>query len=757
MKRAQTRYKHLIFLYIFFIVALVFAVGTAVSQPDSPNAIVSLPQIRSVSMGYDPAGTPLNVPAIDPAGIAVHPGTGNLFIVDAEIDEVVAVWNSVRKNLFETTPRGEFVRAWNLADGAVYPKLNKEPVGATFCNDGQYLFITNDDPDATMLWVYEPVGDTLALADTVDFIPPPGKDFEGIGCDPATNDLIILDSSERLWIRAAWEKGKGLTIKERVYPHNSSNSRNIPKDPEGVDIDPLSQNYFVISSPDLAIFEFDRTGEFVTKFDLSGLNPKPVAPQGLEFGRSSNGDGRMSLYIADGGVDNNVNPAERDGFIYELAVTRAEEPEPPAEPPAPPAPTSTPPTVTSTPPTEPPLDDTPTTTPPTVTSTPPAEPPVEPPIITPTSTPPVEEPPIVTPTTTPPIEPPITTPTTTPPTPPAPLEIRAAVRTNKKTFLPGEPLIVAADIWSNQPLADRIMDFELYNGGGARVGKEAVRRTLAGSATTTVEWKLPAPTVSGKYVVKLGIFGTDWSPLHLWIDYGASISVSAPPGEAPPAVPGADTITFDRQSYPLGTPIRVRTQLLSDKDIPDVLIDVELYNGNGEKVRQAVIASDMIQGGATNDVVTIPPPSAPGAYLVKVGVFSANWSVLYRWIDQAGIILMSDPAAPPSGPAAITVISPVSGQTVSGVVEIKAAVSGQSVGTYALFWRTGAGAWVPMPTASSLQYKQAFIDFTSWTWRFDQTYAIEFEARDLSGNVIDNETVTVKVPAYNFPPLLGEG
>lgn len=61
-------------------------------------------------------------------------------------------------------------------------------------------------------------------------------------------------------------------------------------------------------------------------YDLSGLKPASVAPQGGTFAPSSDDHSLLSLYIADAGVDNNESNNCQDGSIYDLRFQ-----DPPAE------------------------------------------------------------------------------------------------------------------------------------------------------------------------------------------------------------------------------------------------------------------------------------------------------------------------------------------------------------------------------------------------------------------------------------------
>ena len=69
-----------------------------------PGAVAvagTLGQLNHFMTGFDELGTPLEIPAIDPAGITYHAPSGHLFISDSEIDEIDEVFNLIGVNIFE--------------------------------------------------------------------------------------------------------------------------------------------------------------------------------------------------------------------------------------------------------------------------------------------------------------------------------------------------------------------------------------------------------------------------------------------------------------------------------------------------------------------------------------------------------------------------------------------------------------------------------------------------------------------------------
>ena len=64
--------------------------------------------------------------------------------------------------------------------------------------------------------------------------------------------------------------------------------------------------------------EKQSPGELIGMLDISAAGA--ANPAGLAIAPSSTDPGRMSLYIADRAVDNNSDPNENDGKVYEFMI-----------------------------------------------------------------------------------------------------------------------------------------------------------------------------------------------------------------------------------------------------------------------------------------------------------------------------------------------------------------------------------------------------------------------------------------------------
>jgi hypothetical protein len=85
------------------------------------------------------------------------------------------------------------------------------------------------------------------------------------------------------------------------------------------DVAVRGKHLFIVSSRQRFILETTMKGRLVQKIDLTGLGI--VSASGIAFAPGTDG-GRSRLYLTASGVDNNVNPNENDGRLFELKFVK---------------------------------------------------------------------------------------------------------------------------------------------------------------------------------------------------------------------------------------------------------------------------------------------------------------------------------------------------------------------------------------------------------------------------------------------------
>ena len=297
-------------------------VTVTVASQTTGGQIASITQIHYFDTGFSNLTTPLPVPATDPAGVTYHQPSGHLIIADSEINEIPSAFSIVQANLFETPlAGGTTFNDWNTTiNTGNEPVHNNEPTGIIYCEYDGHFYVSNDDARRIFRYAYD--GSSLTAVDSFS-TSGYANDAEDITCDPATGRLYVIGGTEQNVLVLRYQGG--FVLEENIsLPVTAGTPSGIVTDPEGIAFDPGSGHLFIVSTPDKAIFEYTTAGVFVKKFSISGFSPSPRQPQGLAIGPSSNNESGTSFYIADAMDDNDYDPNERDGRIFEARINRAQ-------------------------------------------------------------------------------------------------------------------------------------------------------------------------------------------------------------------------------------------------------------------------------------------------------------------------------------------------------------------------------------------------------------------------------------------------
>jgi len=239
------------------------------------------------------------IPSTDPAGIAYHAPSGNLFLSDSEIDEIAQFQGD---NIFELSVLGNQLFQ-------EIPSGNTEPTGITYNEFDGFFYITNDDNHTIQRYGSNLKNPLTTIFTTVD--DPNAFDVEGITSDPSTGYLYVIDGISGGLQVLAYSPDL-----EFEYSFSVASQLN---DAEGIAFNSENNHLYVVSELDDLIVEYALNGAFVEQYDTSGLTPSTAAEQGLTFAPTSDlldEPNNLALYIADGGLDNFP-----DGGVYEVSLS----------------------------------------------------------------------------------------------------------------------------------------------------------------------------------------------------------------------------------------------------------------------------------------------------------------------------------------------------------------------------------------------------------------------------------------------------
>jgi DNA-binding beta-propeller fold protein YncE len=250
----------------------------------------------------------------DPSGITYDSLANRLLVVDGEVDEM-SIFRGT--NYYEATLGGDLVRTANTT------AFSHEPVGVAF-NPAGRIFITDDDQDR----VFEvtlggngrfEAGDQRRSYSATLF---GSSDPEGAAYDPVGNRLFIADGAGTEIHAVNAVDGVFGNGNDRMS-HFDTRALGI-SDPETVEFNPASGTLYLIGVSGDRIVEVTTSGARVSEIDTSYVPIDRLG--GLAYAPSSRNAAQGSFYIADRKLDNDGNPRENDGTIYEVTAGSAPPP-----------------------------------------------------------------------------------------------------------------------------------------------------------------------------------------------------------------------------------------------------------------------------------------------------------------------------------------------------------------------------------------------------------------------------------------------
>jgi DNA-binding beta-propeller fold protein YncE len=253
----------------------------------------------------------------DPMGLTYNPRAKRLLISDSEVDEMPALWKG--KNLFVAKRGGRLVAT------GTFKRFTLEPEDLAWNNKTQVLFVTDDDRDRVFrvgrgkdrkLGTRDDVVVTVLKTRRFGSPDPEGLAWRG-GRKPM---LIVTDSGDtgptsvpRVY-KILRGKDKRFGTRDDVISSFGTHKYGFTS---SEDVAIKGKRLFIVSNRQHYILETDLSGRLIQKIDISSAGIK--AASGITFAPGTDG-GKGRIYITDSGVDNNVNPGENDGRLFELKI-----------------------------------------------------------------------------------------------------------------------------------------------------------------------------------------------------------------------------------------------------------------------------------------------------------------------------------------------------------------------------------------------------------------------------------------------------
>jgi sugar lactone lactonase YvrE len=255
-------------------------------------------------------------PSPDPSGLAYLSGKNRIMVTDGEVEETVGgITHFEGANVWEMTFGGNVLRTANISkvQPTVVPMSN-EPTGVAY-DPAQDLYYFTDDGQKAVFRLNPGADDVVGTVDDswnsfgVNVFG--NGDPEGIAYDTAHSRIFVADG-----------------VNTEVYQYTTTGSlighfdvgAFGVQDPETVEYNPVSDTLFVLSNRASGpiVVETSLDGTLIQTINVAAAGARK--PAGLAYAPASNGSEAFRFYIADRGVDNDSNPNENDGKIYEMTA-----------------------------------------------------------------------------------------------------------------------------------------------------------------------------------------------------------------------------------------------------------------------------------------------------------------------------------------------------------------------------------------------------------------------------------------------------
>ena len=286
-----------------------FTAESTLAQPMAAAASATTFVSSLVNLTYT---SQFNPPSPDPAGACYNPSNNTVVVADSEVDEM-GIFQGV--NIYETDLNGSLLSTWGTL------RFSDEPTGIAYNPGNGHVYISDDDALRVneVNWGQDRLFGTSD--DIVTYISSSAFgsiDTEGITYDPATGDLLVIDGANREVYRVGAGPNGVFDGTDDVVTHFDTEVWGV-FDPEGVEVNTDTGNIYLVGAPVTKIQEVTPDGStLVRTIDISAANA--VKPAGLAFGPSSLDPNIKVIRIVDRNIDNNEDPGENDGLLYEMSL-----------------------------------------------------------------------------------------------------------------------------------------------------------------------------------------------------------------------------------------------------------------------------------------------------------------------------------------------------------------------------------------------------------------------------------------------------
>ncbi len=294
-------------------------VELTLAQPDLSEQLASRLPITLVNI-IDTSNNAWNPSSPDPTGVDYHPGLGHLLVADSEVEEMPNYYQG--KNVFYSSLIGALLGSCDTTTFSV------EPVGVAINEGNGNILFSDDNKDRVFTVGFGADGqyctgdDTLTSFNTRCF---GSDDPEGVAhgngkiyvSDGIDQEVYVVSPGPDGIFNSVFNAAFATCTGDDTFTQFDTLSLGL-NDPEGIDYSEDTGNLFIVNRNNNIMVEVSETGTLINSWNISFLGA--VSPAGLGMGPSSINPGETNIYISQRGVDNDQDPDENDGKIFEVSI-----------------------------------------------------------------------------------------------------------------------------------------------------------------------------------------------------------------------------------------------------------------------------------------------------------------------------------------------------------------------------------------------------------------------------------------------------
>ena len=279
----------------------------------TPVALAALPPASPISVVNTIQANNWNPPAPDTSGLSYNPFTNQLVVSDSEVEEMNIYQG---QNVYRSSLSG------NLQSTCDTTSFTNEPSGLGVNTDNGDIYFSDDGKKMIHEVHLGPDGkyctgdDFVTSTNTTTY-----GDADPEGMEYGNGKIYIVDGKNaEVYVVSLGSNGvlDGAPPQgDDTFFHWDTASLGL-RDPEGIGYQPVRDTLMIVSRADNILLETSISGQVQRVFNIGFSNINK--PAGVGVGPGSQDSSNVNVYVAQRGVDNNSNPNENDGKIFEFNV-----------------------------------------------------------------------------------------------------------------------------------------------------------------------------------------------------------------------------------------------------------------------------------------------------------------------------------------------------------------------------------------------------------------------------------------------------